>query len=90
MVVGVDDHLGRALGRLEGGEAVVEDGDLERREGDLGRRPPGRRGAQRAVLARGQERALLAVDRVDDLLAAQLVEAQLAHRRSSRVGVAAR
>ena len=39
MVVGVDDDLGRAAGRLEGGEAVVEDGDLEGWEGDLGLRP---------------------------------------------------
>ncbi len=81
MVVGVDDHLGGAVRRLEGGEAVVEDGDLEAREGDLGRRPAGQRGVERAVVAGGQERAFLAVDRVDDLLAAQLGEAQLAHAR---------
>ncbi len=44
MGVGVDDDLGRAVGRLEGGEAVVEDRDLEGGEGDLGLRPPGRVG----------------------------------------------
>ena len=84
MVVGVDDHLRRPVRRLEGREAVVEDGDLERRQKGISVwAPAGARGAQRAVVARGQEGALLAVDRVGDLLAAQLVEAQLAHGRSS-------
>ena len=84
MIVGVHDHLGRAVGRLEGGEAVVEHGDLEaRRTGSRSAGPPGRGRAQRAVVARRQEGAVLAVDRVDDLLAAQLLEAQLAHARSA-------
>ena len=79
VVVGVDDHLGGAERRLERGEAVVEHGDLECRERDLGLRSPRLGGVERAVLARRQERAVLAVDRIDDLLAAQLLEAQLAH-----------
>ena len=46
MGVGVDDDLGSAVGRLERGEAVVEDRDLEGGEGDLrsSARPPGRVG----------------------------------------------
>ena len=89
MVVGVDDDLGRAVGRLEGGKAVVEDRDLEGGERDLGLRSSRSRRAQRAVIARRQERALLAVDRVVDLLAAQLVEAladlrSVAHVRAPR------
>ena len=38
VVVGVDDHLGRAARRLERREAVVEDDDLEALERDLGLR----------------------------------------------------
>ena len=86
MAVGVDDDLGRPEWCLEGRKAVVEDGDLEARKGDLARLAAGAGGVQRTVVARGKERALLAVDRVDDLLAAQLLEAQLAHGDSgSRV-----
>jgi len=75
----VHDHLGCAVRRLEGGEAIVEDRDLEGGDGDLGGRPSRAGRAQRAVVAIGQEGALLPVDRIGDLLAAQLIEAKLAH-----------
>jgi hypothetical protein len=79
----VHDDLGRAVRGLEGGEAIVEDRDLEGGDGDLCfvSRPPlsGARGAQRAVVAIRQEGALLPVDGVGDLLAAQLLEAKLTH-----------
>ena len=82
--IGVDDDLGRPQRRLERGEAIVKDGDLEGGHRDLGLRAAGPRRVQRAVFARGQKGAVLPVDRVDDLLSAELVEAQLAHRASAR------
>ena len=85
MIVGVHNDLGRPLGRLERGEAVLENRDLKCRKRNLRLRAPGLRCAQRAVVARRQECALLAVDRVDDLLAPQLLEAQFAHRDSGSV-----
>ena len=84
MGIGVDDDLGRPQRRLERGEAVVKDSDLEGRHGDLGLRAAGPRRVERTVFARGQKGTVLPVDRVDDLLSAELVEAQLAHRPSCR------
>ena len=82
VLVGVDHDLGRAIGRLERREAVVENGDLERGERDLGRGMPGAGGTQGTVALGRQERSLLAMDRVDNLLTAQLVEPTLAHTSS--------
>jgi hypothetical protein len=83
VIVGVDDDLGGADGRLEGREAVLEDDDLEGRASDLGGLSAGPRGAQRAMIGRRQEGAVLALDRVDDLLVAQLVVADLAQDAGS-------
>jgi hypothetical protein len=79
VLVRVDDDLGVALRRDEGGEAILEHGDLEGRLRDLGDRAsrPGR--AEGAVGLARQEGALLPVHGVHDLLAAQLVVAALAH-----------